>query len=297
MKSRVLYQVFFSTFLGVMALHASDPVAYVTPISSYLTSLNAASGKIQKLANLGFVQNRPRTFVLSPDGATAYIGGNFISVVDTASGKLIKTITALSDPEALALNSDGSLLYGIDGLSINVYVIDTSSGELVTEVKLHTFVDDIVVAPDNSQIYLTGLYGVTVVNAQTYTVTATIRIEGEYGEVISNDGKTLYVASQNTPYLAYAVDTATNTVRAAIPDGTAGQATSVALSPDNQTLYVQAGVALVEVSTATNAVIGAIPTPQVFVSNQLAVSRTETSSMKATLFFPDCLSSTLPPGP
>ena len=82
------------------------------------------------------------------------------------------------------------------------------------------------VSPDSSRIYVTNYpFGdVSVINAATNTVTATITVgEGLIGVSVSPNGSRVYVANQNSGNVSV-INTATNTVIDSVAAGAAPQA-------------------------------------------------------------------------
>jgi len=81
---------------------------------------------------------RPMGLILSADAKTLYVGngrGGTISVVDTASRKVTRTIAQVgARPWGLALSADGKTLYSANGPSNDVSVIDLVAGKIVKKI-------------------------------------------------------------------------------------------------------------------------------------------------------------------
>lgn len=60
---------------------------------------------------------------------------NSVSVVDIAAGKSIKTIDVEDSPEGIDITADGKHLYVSNWGDDSVSVIDTSTGERITDIK------------------------------------------------------------------------------------------------------------------------------------------------------------------
>src|SRR5574337_575712 len=75
---------------------------------------------------------------ISSDGGHAYISnGNSdsISVIDTASGKVVATWPAGIDPEGVALSPDGARLYAVNENGGTVTVINTKTGTVMATIE------------------------------------------------------------------------------------------------------------------------------------------------------------------
>jgi YVTN family beta-propeller protein len=107
----------------------------------------------------------PYGVTLSEDGATAYVsdwGQDAVSVVDTAAGALVKTITVGTHPSALALSPTRPELYVADTESDAISVIDTNSNRVIRTTHLHpyggapvgTSPNALAVRPDGRRLYV-----------------------------------------------------------------------------------------------------------------------------------------------
>jgi DNA-binding beta-propeller fold protein YncE len=100
--------------------------------------------------------------LLSNDGKKAYVSrANFkyfdpasknfgapLSIIDTASNRIIKTFILQVSTAGLALTPDGKYLLATNGFQLSV--IDTQTDELVTNLSLRGFGSNIVVRSDNT---------------------------------------------------------------------------------------------------------------------------------------------------
>jgi YVTN family beta-propeller protein len=79
-------------------------------------------------------------------------GGTTISVIDTATNKVVETIKGIESPEVVRFSPDGSRLY-IANRSVDVlYVVDRKSGKHIKEVPLSGWANDAMVTSDGKLI-------------------------------------------------------------------------------------------------------------------------------------------------
>gem|GEM_PF-210593 len=145
------------------------------------------------------IGKRPRGLVVSPDRRTLYvavsgspIGGpgvdedklppadkaaDGIAVIDLATGKLVRTLRGISDPEQIAISPDGTRLYVASEDSGQLIVLGTD-GHVIARVMIGDQPEGIAVSPDGKTILATseGSNSVTVVDAATLKVTGHVPV-------------------------------------------------------------------------------------------------------------------------
>ncbi|WP_165693793.1 Ig-like domain-containing protein, partial [Mycolicibacterium diernhoferi] len=163
----------------------------------------------------GSASDWPTGLAISPDGSRIYVTidtggfvGGKVSVINTATNKVIATIQQTGHPEGnqptgVAVSADGSLVYVTNAnnwgsTSGTVTVIDTATNSVSTTIPLGTYGPGaLAVAPNGGSLYVVNESGgsVSVIDAATNAVTATIPVaEGYvalYGLTISPDGSRL----------------------------------------------------------------------------------------------------------
>ncbi len=96
--------------------------------------------------------------VLDPTGMIAYVTGRFqkIFVVDIASGSILETISAglPAEPQSLALNADGSLLFLTTGVDDALLFVDTATRTVVASTPSGSGTAAVAVHPDGSRVYV-----------------------------------------------------------------------------------------------------------------------------------------------
>jgi len=196
-----------------------------------LVSINAADLQITGHVSL---PDGATSFVLSPNGATAYVVvGTRIEVVDLST----MTVTA------------------------SVSVGAAGPGSLLPAEAI---------SPDGSTLYVSDFDGsdLTVIDTATNAVTATVPAQADEADVaLSPDGSTAYVLGQNTTVspptpVVTAIATATDIVTATIPVN--GNALRLAVSPDGHAVYTWGpGAQIGVISTKSDTVTEIIALPEV----------------------------------
>jgi YVTN family beta-propeller protein len=148
----------------------------------------------------------PRAIVASPDGRHVYVAqdfADFITVINTESASVTRTIPLGSPAWAMAVSPDGATLYASQGATRTLLTIDVQTG--VVKARMPTGPDPVSVT-------------------------------------MSRDGTTLYVIDSpcpgdpcDEPATVLVIDTRSNTVTRELMIGATGR--SAALSPDGTRLY------------------------------------------------------------
>lgn len=189
---------------------------------------------------------------IHPDGSTVYLAsggdsnGNLdprIVLIDAETNAVTGTIK-VDDVYYLAVSPDGTRLYFAGYSGDVVSVVDLASHTVVKTIAVGGPIEELVVSPDSSRIYVMGgvKFGVT-----TSTVTAVIAATGavttgvtfplgqELNDIaVAPDGSALY-ATQLTGDVSR-IDTATMAVTDTVNVG--NYAGAVAVSPNGSRIYV-----------------------------------------------------------
>lgn len=108
----------------------------VNPDSDTVSVMDVAGDKNQKVTEIA-VGDEPRCVAITPDNKKAYVtnalSGN-VSVIDTATHKVLKTIPVGTEPFGCALTLDGAKLYVANLFSNNLSVINTSTDTVVKTI-------------------------------------------------------------------------------------------------------------------------------------------------------------------
>ena len=112
----------------------------------------------------------------------------------------------------------------------------TPINQVVATVSVSTNPTFVTVSPDSSTVYVLSNYSnsITVFNAATYQVSATLTMNGPNAALVSPDGSTLYVTGNGDSMDV--ISTASDTVTATITVGDTPM--GIAITPDGSQLYV-----------------------------------------------------------
>ena len=163
--------------------------------------------------------------VVTPDGRKVYVssdGASTVSVIDTASDKVVATIEVGANPHGLAISQDGRrLLVSAFGTNRSL-VIDTATDRMVGEVAVPQ-VHNGTLSADGGRAYVAsqkqGEASIVFLDLKTMTRMGAVPLDKTPRALdLSPDGKRLYftLAGINAVQV---LDTATNQVVGQIPVG------------------------------------------------------------------------------
>ncbi|GAA1007162.1 serine/threonine-protein kinase [Streptomyces thermogriseus] len=211
------------------------------------------------------VGGHPEGVAVSPDGRRAYVTNersSSVSVIDTATNKVDRTIPVGSFPKGVEVSPDGHRAYVANLGSGSVSVIDTAANKVDSTIPVGRQPDGVAVSPgDGSRVYVTNgrSDSVSVIDTATNKVDRTIPVgSSPAGVAMSPDGRRAYVANLGSGSVSV-VDTTTGKVGRTIPVGRSPQAVDV--SPDGRRVYVTSlgSGAVSVVDTTTGKVDDTVP--------------------------------------
>jgi YVTN family beta-propeller protein len=207
---------------------------------------------------------------IAPAGAqNAFIpntADNTVSIIDVPSGTVIGAVPVGSEPQGVAVASNGTTVYVTNLFGPTLSVIDAAQfPQVVTAtIGIGAFPPGVALSPDGSTAFVTnGLSAspeVSVVDLGTNTIIANIALAGTpSGIAVTPDGSHVYVPNGTTTGQVSVVSTATGTVVQAIPVG--GSPDGIAITPNGAKAYVtqfldQGTVTVID--TTANTVTGSI---------------------------------------
>lgn len=232
-------------------------------ISGDLTVIDPIARQVVARIPLG---KRPRGITPSPDGKLIYvalsgspIGGpgvdesalppadktaDGIAVLDVASGKVLRVLRGISDPEQVAVSPDGERLYVASEDTGQMIVIDTDGG-VRAKLAVGGEPEGVAVSPDGKLAYATSEEASTVAVVETAAprVRANIKVgERPRNAVFAPAGDRAYVTGEFDDSVA-AIDVAADRVAAStkIGGGENSRPMGIVVTPDGSTLYVTTG--------------------------------------------------------
>ena len=264
-----------------IAISPNGSQAYVGNFSGSTVSIIdvASDTVISTVIDGGSTINTPYAIAFTPDGTKAYVtnkssfGG--VSVVDTASGSVTKTVTDLMSPTlnqstAVAFAPNGSLAYvaNIAGSPNVISIIDVVSDTVVSTVTdagstIQTPLG-IAFTPRGTKAYVANNAffqpSVSVVDVGTGTVTGTvtdlnpITLLAPLQIVITKDGTTAYVTNSqgaSSGSTVSMINVATDAVTSIVGNSDFSVPTGLAITPNGAAVYV------VNQGNSTISIIGA----------------------------------------
>ena len=197
-------------------------------------------------------------------------GDNSVSVIDTATDKVEKTVSGIKYPYSITPAPDGRHV-AVTGQDRMVALIDTTTDSIVRTLSLMGSSSGAVFSPDGKLVYLAGCpmpvvpcesNVVSVLDTTSFTVIKSIPLPGGFwpGIAIDHDGRYLYV-SNDTGVFVVDVSKGSVTKLSAIDSG----AMSIMGEPDGHRVYVTGWNdtkhehELISIDTVSNLVVEDLP--------------------------------------
>ena len=192
------------------------------------------------------VGSGPRGAAVSPDGRRVYVasnGSNTVSVIDTATNRVLAQTRLSNPPQYVAIAPNGQRAYvttynDADGTGSAVHVMNTATNTIVATIPVGRNPYAAAVTPDGQRLYVPAhdSRDLNVISTRTNSVTTIILVPPDpHWVAFTPDGRHAYVADHESN-LVSVVDTASNTVIAKIPVGRSPH--SVAVTPNGREVFV-----------------------------------------------------------
>ena len=185
-------------------------------IDSTLSVISAVTDTVTATIPIPSGANEVRS---SPDGKTAYVLGNTLTVVDLATSQVTGTIqlSGLKYAVGLVISADGSTAY-VDG-GTSIAVVDLATETVTRTLTAGTTLNEgMALSPDGSTLYVVGQRpspqtgALFAVDLATGATTSTVAVGSyPYGVAVSSDGGTAYVTNDGANTVSV-IDTATGSV-------------------------------------------------------------------------------------
>ena len=206
----------------------------------------------------------PDGIAVSPDGTRAYVSNSAshtISVIDTATNKVLKAIPVGNGPRWVGVSPDGTRAYVCCYDRGTVSVIDTASNRVMTNISCETYTRGIAFNPDGTRAYVSnfGSHTISVIDTATDRVLTSIPIGSEpTGIVVKPDGTRVYASNWAT-HTVSVIDTATDQVLTNIQVG--NNPYWIAACPESSRIFVSnyGSHTVSIIDTTTNKVLKNIP--------------------------------------
>lgn len=190
---------------------------------------------------------QPVHMVATPDGRYIFVtnfSGASVSVVDTQTWSVVKTITTPVAPHGIVISPDGHYVYAACYLGAAIAVIDVARQALVGTISLPTFARPygLNISRDGRYLYTSDNFSgrLYVLDTQTRKAVTSIQVGLRPALIArSPDGATLYVAngaSRDLSILSLAHDPAQPQPVATVP--LSGYPHGVSVTPDGRYVVV-----------------------------------------------------------
>ncbi|MBZ9640324.1 serine/threonine-protein kinase [Streptomyces sp. PSKA30] len=186
------------------------------------------------------VGDSPQGVAVSQGGDRVYVanvGSKSVSVIDTATRKVVRDIRLDVAPYEVAVSPDGRWVYTTNVFENSVSVIDTATRK-VDHIPVDKIPVGVALSRDGHRAYVTsnGSNSVSVINTATRKVDRTILVDkGPAGVAVSRDGPRACVTNADSNSVSV-INTATRTVERSIP--VEKDPLGVAVSRDGHQAYV-----------------------------------------------------------
>ena len=251
--------------------------------SGDLSIIDAATHEVIATVPLG---KRPRGIHASLDRQTIYVAlsgspiappgvdesklpppdkkADGIGVFDVRENKLVKIISAGSDPEEFDFSKDGTLLYGSNEDVAQTSVIDLAAGKVIASIPVGQEPEGVSTSPDGKFVFVTSEADgtISVIDVAARKVIKTFPVGNRPRHVaFFPDGSKAYVTRENDGVISV-MDAIKYQPIVTIELGAPGQIKpmKVILSPDATKAYVSAGRGrkLFVIDTGTNMVTASL---------------------------------------
>jgi YVTN family beta-propeller protein len=278
----------YSPYNGDLYFNAYFGIGYLDNISVISSSRNIVIKNVSTcyhpLRILCLADNYQSNIVVNPSNGYIYIGnpnGN-VSVLNTATNKIIDTILIGGDPSTMAYDPSNGNIY-IGSSNGNVSVLNTATNHIIDTISARIFASSMAYDPSNGNIYIGSSNGnLSVLNTATNQIIATIPVGGDPSTMAYDPSNgNIYIGNSNmygsSSGNVSVLNTATNQIIDTIEvckDGSINSNTgyvgsSIAYDPLNGYLYVANEFTFNElgyisngnvsvINTATNKIMGTI---------------------------------------
>jgi YVTN family beta-propeller protein len=213
-----------------------------SPHWSTVDQLNGDNLSIIKTLTVGYDAHN---LAPTPDGAQIWVtarGSNNISVIDTASFKIIKDITGdfIATPLSIAFTPDGTRAYVAFESIGQVGVFDAKTYAHISSISLSGHPSYLVMTPNGKKVYAVDYLNAKVLDIRTSdnVVVASIPFRGHklQDAVASADGSSIYVCNQDKNQIEV-ITTQDDSVLVPIPTAEI-YPRGIGISPDGAYLFI-----------------------------------------------------------
>jgi YVTN family beta-propeller protein len=272
--------------IPMAGLAANDATGYRILVTNERSgTLSVIDGVSQKVVATLALGKRPRGLKVSPDGKLLYValsgspiagpgvdesklppadkGADGIGVVDIHSLKLLRVLRGVSDPEQLAVSSDGKRLFVASEDSGTAVVLNALDGKVIASHKTGGEPEGVSITPNGKYVFVTSeaQHQVAVIDVAANRVIKTIEVgERPRFTVFSRDGSLAFVSGENDGSITVINVIRLEKLRVIQLQGPLMRPVGLAVSLDAKRLYCVTGrgKSLLSIDIASGKVLGMI---------------------------------------
>jgi YVTN family beta-propeller protein len=227
-------------------VHATGPTGTTTILASNGSFSGQATVHVLDSLLIGRTELCCRPQAAAIFGNVAYVSqldANLVSRIDLPSHRFSSSAPVGNIPTGIGFNSTGSRVYVANEYSDNVTVINAATGMAIDAIPATSQPFQVLVAPGDSLIYVSGISTVVGIRLSTKAIIASFSIpEAGNGIAIARDSL-LYVSS-HTGGTVVEFNLRTRTVSRTFTVG--GDAQHLAISPNGNELWIANGAGYVQ---------------------------------------------------
>ncbi len=171
--------------------------------------IDTATNTVTRTISLAGIRGFAWDIAISPDGKRAYVTftNGHLAIIDTATGKIVKSVTVPFYAGGIAVSPDGSRLYLVDvpGAGGNLSVLNAKTGATLATIPVGPDPIDVALTPDGRQAYVADdtVNMLTQVDTHSDKVTATWATSSG-GWFVAFAGGRAYVTDYNSASVSFA---------------------------------------------------------------------------------------------
>ena len=213
-----------------------------TTYSATAYSAQPTSAQTDAILRLGeILLGEPPTALATTDTRAylAHNAGRSITVIDTLTGTVVRTISLRTAPTSLAVAPNGGRLYISNSAAGTVSVLDTATDTVLRTIRVGQAPTAIAVNANGTRVYVVNSDDGTVSKISTLTNSVVGKVygvaEGVSEIAVGPDGSTVYTLSSTTGVITQFTSTA---LVATVVDSVAPGSAGITFSADGSRVFV-----------------------------------------------------------
>lgn len=192
--------------------------------------------------------------------ADATKGINVVSMINTNTNNVVKTIPIGHSPSGIAINSEGTLVYVANWGDGNISVINTATNSVIATIAVGNNPNGVAINPAGTRVYVTnfGSNSVSVIDTSSNSVISTVEVgDSPQGISANSNGSRVYIVNSGSNTVSI-MNTITNEVISTVAVG--NWPMDVATNPSGTRIYVTSEKTnnVNVIDTTTNAVVATV---------------------------------------